>query len=155
MIKFRPHEKKDIPFRVKWLNNKKATIFTIDNPDKKTTIAEQKEWFKNYQANVSKNFFTILDDEKPIGFMGLSNIDHNLRRASIFILIGEDNYRGEGVGTVAMKFLIERATNDLLLKELLLEVNKLNVIAIGLYKKFGFKITGEDEIYLKMTLFLS
>ncbi|MDD5016366.1 MAG: hypothetical protein PHW73_14960, partial [Atribacterota bacterium] len=79
MIKFRLHKKNDIPFRVKWLNNKKATIFTVDNPNKKTTIVEQKEWFKNYQANVGKKFFTIFDDEKPVGFMGLSNIDPNLK----------------------------------------------------------------------------
>jgi len=155
MIKIRAHLKKDIPFRVKWLNNKKATIFALDNPNQKTTIAEQEEWFRNYKNNSNKKFFTILFNDKPIGFMGLSDIDFNSKKASVFILIGEDNYREKGVGTVAMNFLIKKAFNDLKLKKLVLEVNKFNVSAITLYKKIGFKIINKNDKEFCMTLMRS
>jgi RimJ/RimL family protein N-acetyltransferase len=87
--------------------------------------------------------------------MGLSDIDFNSKKASVFILIGEDNYREKGVGTVAMNFLIKKAFNDLKLKKLVLEVNKFNVSAITLYKKIGFKIINKNDKEFCMTLMRS
>jgi len=152
MINFKPHERKDVSLRVKWLNNKKAAALAIENPEKETTAAEQEDWFNRYEADHGKNFFTIFDDKKPIGFMGLSGINSDKKTASVFILIGEDEYRGRGVGVVSMNYLIKKAFNELRLKKLTLEVDKLNVGAIKLYSKLGFKIIGENEREFKMTL---
>ena len=98
MITFRSHTRDDIPFRVIWLNNKKATQYALDNPDHKTTIKKQSQWFDDYERESRlkrKKFLTILYNNEPVGFMGLSNIDSKKKTAKIFILIGEDKHRGK------------------------------------------------------------
>ena len=74
-IKIKNHQAKDIPYRVKWLNNPKVNKQLGDGLNKKTNLAKEKAWFLNYQKDLNKKFFTICDNTKPIGFMGLANID--------------------------------------------------------------------------------
>jgi len=155
MITFRPHTRDDIPFRVIWLNNKKATKYAIDNPDHKTTIKEQNKWFDNYEQESRlkrKKFFTILYDDKPVGFMGLSNIDPEKKTAEIFILIGDDGHRGKGVGKFSVEYLIGIAFKKIRFERLISEVNKLNYSAIKLYENLGFQKIGENETEVKMIL---
>ncbi|MBU0647685.1 GNAT family N-acetyltransferase, partial [Patescibacteria group bacterium] len=107
MIKIRKHLAKDIPYRVKWLNNPQVNKYIGDEIGQKTTLKKQKEWFKNYQKTKNKKFFTICDNSKPIGFMGLSSVSAKNKNADLFIAIGEDDYRGRGFGRAAMQWLID------------------------------------------------
>jgi RimJ/RimL family protein N-acetyltransferase len=152
MITFRSHERIDIPLRVKWLNNKNATAFAIDDPDHETTATGQEDWFNRYEAAGNKKFFTICDDDKPIGFVGLSNIDLEQKEASVFIMIGEDEYRGKGIGKATLDFLLSYANKELGLTALTLEVDKQNEPAIRLYKSRGFKEVEYVGKYLAMRL---
>ena len=155
MINFKPHSRKDIPLRVKWLNNNKAVLYAIDKPEESTTGELQNIWFDDYEEKLEKGekkFFTIFSDEKPIGFMGLSDIDIAQGFAKIFILIGEDDYRGRGVGRESIDYIINYAFNDLGLKTLNLDVKKLNEPAINLYNKVGFQEFFVDGEFLLMTL---
>ncbi|MFH1314996.1 MAG: GNAT family protein [Candidatus Uhrbacteria bacterium] len=151
MIKIRRHLSKDIPYRVKWLSNPKVNKYIGDELGKKTTLKKQQEWFANYQKAKDKKFFTICNNKTPIGFMGLSNIDKTNKNADLFIAIGEDKYRGKGIGKVAMKWLIDYGFKELKLHKINLGVIKNNLPAINLYKKLGFVIEGEmkDEVYFK------
>ena len=151
MIKIRIHKKTDIPYRVAWLNNKKANIYIGDELGKQTNIKKQQKWFENYRKNKSKKFFTIMDDTKPIGFMGLSNISKSNKNADLFIMIGEDAYRGKGVGKIAMQWLLDYGFVKLKLHKINLGVIERNKPAVKLYKKMGFKIEGVmvDEVFYK------
>lgn len=153
MLHFFPHNRKDIPLRVKWLNNKKANQYAIDNLEHKTTIKEQKRWFDNYEKNLDKKkFFTIFFNKTPIGFMGLSKIDYKKKQAKVFIFIGEDNYRHKGFGKGSMKHLINYAFKESGISFLDLEVNKRNISAINLYRKLGFVETEDNDNEIGMTL---
>lgn len=149
MIKIRVHKKSDIEFRLKWLNNPKINKFIGDNPGKKTTFKKQRKWFEDYKNNNKKKFFTICDDKKPIGFMGLSNINKINKNADLFIVIGEDNYRGKGFAKKAIVWLTNFGFRKLGLHKINLGVIEENIVAIKLYKSVGFKIEGKmkDEIY--------
>ena len=70
----------------------------------------------------------------------------------MFILIGEDRYRGRGVGRESMNYLTSFSFETLGLDSLHLEVNNLNLPAINLYKKLGFEETGKNEKETEMTL---
>lgn len=147
MLNFKPHSRKDISLRVKWLNNYEAVLYAIHKPEESTTDELQNKWFDDYEIKFErgeKKFFTIYSDDTPIGFMGLSDINTTTGDAKIFILIGEDEYRGRGLGTESIKYLIDYAFNNLNLKSLRLDVKKINLPAINLYNKVGFKKTGED-----------
>ncbi len=155
MITFRPHSRNDIPLRVRWLNNPEAIRYAIDDVEHVTTAEEQVLWFDNYEKkhlSDEKIFFTILDEENPVGFMGISNIDQVKKTAEVFILIGEDAHRGRGVGREAMTYLIAFAFETLGLKSLHLEVNNLNLRAINLYKKLGFSEIKKNEKEMEMVL---
>ena len=151
MIKIRKHLEKDIPYRVKWLSNPNVNKFIGDELGQKTNLQKEKEWFANYLKNRNKKFFTICDNSKPIGFIGLSNISKPNKNADLFIAIGEDDYRGKGIGKIAMKWIIDYGFNNLKLHKINLGVIKDNVPAVNLYKFLGFVIEGEmkDEVFYK------
>jgi len=144
-ITFKPHDRKDIPLRVKWLNNKKANVCAIDNPESETTLEKETKWFDEYEKNPAKKFFTIYSDETPIGLMGLSNIDLDTKTAKFFILIGEDGYRGKGIGKTSLKYMVDYAFDDLRLDSIFLEVKRVNYPAIKLYESFDFVDNGPGD----------
>lgn len=150
MITYKPHTEKDIPLRVKWLNNPKVNKFIGDHPGQKTTLAKEKAWFLAYKKDIAhKIFFTIYADDNPIGFMGLSYINKINKNASIFIAIGEDSYRGKGIGREAIRWLLDFGFNKLQLRKISLAVFKENTAAVKLYESEGFKIEGvlKDNAY--------
>lgn len=151
MIKIRKHLRKDIPHRVKWLNNPTVNKFIGDEMGQKTTLKKEKEWFANYEKAKNKKFFTICDNSKPIGFMGLSNISKPNKNADLFIAIGEDDYRGKGIGKIAIEWIINYGFKKLKLHKINLGVIKDNRHAVELYQSLGFVIEGEmkDEVFYK------
>lgn len=142
-IKFRDHLKSDIPYRVKWLNDKKVNKYIGNHLGRRTNTKEQADWFFNYEFNHAKKFFTICDNTKPIGFMGFTEIDRYNKNGAIFIAIGEIDYQGCGIGTLAMEYLINYGFKRLKLHKLTLAVLEKNLPAIKLYKKLGFKVEGK------------
>ena len=149
MINIRTHQKKDIPLRVKWLSNPDVNRFIGEELGKKTTLKKQGEWFENYRKAKDKKFFTICEDSMPIGFMGLSNISKANKNADLFIAIGEDGYRGRGIGKIAMEWLIDYGFNKLHLHKINLGVVEDNLSAVRLYKSLGFVTEGKmkDEVF--------
>lgn len=151
-IKIRPHQEKDIPLRVKWLNNALVSRYIGDEPGSKTDIRKEREWFRNYRrCGPGKRFFTICDGKKPIGFMGLSKISRENRNADLFIAIGEDEYRGRGLGREALVWLLKYAFRKLKLHKVNLGVIEDNIHAIDVYKSLGFKVEGvmKDEVRIR------
>ena len=152
MLSFKPHSKKDIQLRLKWLNNKKANIFAVDDPNSETTYEKEEKWFESFEKNENKKFFTIYFDDKPIGFMGLTIKKDSNNEAGLFIMIGEDDFRGKGYGKESLQYLINYAFKTLNLNKLTAEVNKKNIASIQLNKSLGFEITGESDNELKFAL---
>ena len=152
MITFKPHSREDAPLRVKWLNNKKANIFAVDDPNQTTNLEKENKWFDNYEKNENKKFFTIYHNTTPIGFMGLTKVDKNKKEANLFIMIGEDAFRKKGYGKISLQYLIDYAFNTLNLNRLIAEVNKKNTASIQLNKSLNFKISDYSGNELKFFL---
>ncbi|MFH0856473.1 MAG: GNAT family protein [bacterium] len=149
-IKFRLHKRSDILYRVKWFNNSKVNRYVCDLSNPKTTLKKETKWFNDYQKDKNKIFFTILDGKIPIGCIGLSNINKQNKNAEAFIIIGEDDYRGKGVGKLAMQYLINYGFSNLKLHKITLGVSVNNKPAVKCYKSVGFIKEGvlkDDEFY--------
>lgn len=69
MIRIREHSREDINYRVDWLNNPKVNKFLGDDHAKGTTLVKQKKRFNDYEKARNKKFFTICDEDKPIGLI--------------------------------------------------------------------------------------
>lgn len=153
MLTIKPHSARDIPLRVKWLNDPVVSRYVGETPGKKTTRKKQAEWFQAYQKNREKKFFTIFVDGVPIGFMGFSNISKTHRHADLFLAIGESAYRGKGYGEMSLKWLLRFGFQELKLHKINLGVIDANLPAVALYKKMGFRVEGtmRDEVRIGNT----
>lgn len=84
---------------------------------------------------------TITED-KFIGVTGFENILWNNGTAVIYIGIGDNNFRGKGVGKEALALTIDFGFRELNLHRIQLNVLSYNKPAIVLYEKLGFKKEG-------------
>ncbi len=148
MIKFRFHQRKDIPYRMKWWRNPKATRFL--NDIRKNNLKQENLWFDKYFKDKSRKFFTILHDKTPIGIIGLSNISEINKNASVFIMIGDEKFHNKGIGRQAVKFIVDYGFKKFKLHKIKICVCKKHIAAIKAYKAAGFKKETEikDEFYI-------
>ena len=86
------------------------------------------------QSNSSK-FLVAKFKNEVIGFAGFKIL---VDEADIMNIAVKQSYRCNGVGSLLLKSLID-LFNSFHLHSLNLEVNEKNIVAIKLYKKFGFK----------------
>ena len=144
MLKFRSHKRTDIPFRVKWLSNPEVTKYLGENRrGQKTTYKKEKAWFDLYLKNKKiKKFFTICNDKRPIGFMGLTKISRVDKNSDMFIAIGEKECWNRGWGKKSVMYLVNYAFRKLKLHKINLGVIKDNKPAFYCYKSVGFKVEG-------------
>ncbi|MCJ7827591.1 GNAT family N-acetyltransferase [Patescibacteria group bacterium] len=54
-----------------------------------------------------------------------------------------EEVRGQGVGSSLMLVILEQLKSNPLIQRIILDVNKDQVAAVGLYQKFGFMVVGE------------
>lgn len=104
-------------------------------------------YFNSRNVNVIKNHIVtllVIDDNDIIGY---GHLDFEK-----YIWLGIcvlKKFRGKGYGKLIIKKLIEVA-NKKNIENIFLTVDKENIPAINLYKKFDFKIINEYDKYYKM-----
>ena len=139
----------------------------------KRTDAYQLVW--NYSKNIGRNIsddeldkgirkfinqgniISVLNDNRIIAMLNLYCNNYETREAYICNVEVINEYRGYGIS----KKLIEKAiefTKKEKFKKILLHVDKGNYKAVSLYKKYGFKFTGnkinKGELLYEMILLL-
>ena len=82
------------------------------------------------------------DAEKPVGLIDLFEYDPQNNRAGIGILIQNEEDRNNGLGSEALKILIDYAFYHLNLHQLYANIGVENVASVALFSKFGFEEIG-------------
>ena len=101
------------------------------------------KWFDNYLNNRSSNVrCAIIYENKIVGVVYLTSIDYLNGNAEFHIMIGNNEYRGKGIGYFATKEMLKHAFLNLNLNRVELSVLSSNTNAINLYTKVGFKEEG-------------
>ena len=100
---------------------------------------------KQELLNTASIFLVVKDtiSDEIWGFVGIEIV---LDEAELMNIVIRKNKRGLGIGKSWMEKIINIAKENNI-KILKLEVNEKNLIAINLYKSFGFKQTGIREKY--------
>jgi RimJ/RimL family protein N-acetyltransferase len=143
MIQFRPMGLEDAKIRVKWLAKPEVNHYMSSEVRNGTTLADEEKKFKNRASEKkTREIFIILDGEKPIGDVGLVDVDHVDKNAFLIVMIGEDGYRSKGIGSKALDFITKYGFEKLGLHKISLQVNEDNIPAIKCYQKFGFEEEG-------------
>ena len=124
-----------------WLNDFEVTDY-IGKSAQLITLEDEIKYFANSKEDECIFLIVRKEDDKLIGTVGLHNINHINRCATLGIFIGDKSGRNKGYGTEAIKLILEYGFKYLNLNNIKLDVYEFNERAIACYKKCGFKEYG-------------
>jgi RimJ/RimL family protein N-acetyltransferase len=144
LVALGPAHKGILPLLWRWENDLELSVLTGDpvhplSPEGIDSLYER--YSKNEPGHAS---FAIYERAtlRPIGTIGLPNINHAHRTAELGIGIGEHDCWGKGYGTEATRLILDFAFTVLGLHNVMLRVFSYNERAIRSYQKVGFKEMG-------------
>lgn len=121
-----------------WMQNEKSNPFIQGvNVDLNTQDLVEYVSQKNVSESALLLGIFVIADGTHIGNIKLEPI-HPRKSATIGILIGEESWRGKGVGFEVISRVLEFCFADLDLESVELGVSKNNLRAIHLYSRLGF-----------------
>jgi len=91
-----------------------------------------------------KNIFGIVEssDKVPFGVLGYLNYDKENKKAELRKLIGNDEFRGKGLGKKATKVWISYGLNTIGLRKIYIYTFDTNLRNIRINKELGFNLEG-------------
>lgn len=141
MFKLREIERKDVKTINKWRNDEEL-IACLGAPFRFISEAVDEAWYDNYMRVRSSTVRLAIVREGNVddilGLISLVNINTINGTAELHIMIGDKENRGKGMGTFAVKSVIEHAFNNMNLRRIELVALENNTPAIALYEKCGF-----------------
>jgi UDP-4-amino-4,6-dideoxy-N-acetyl-beta-L-altrosamine N-acetyltransferase len=146
-LKLRKIEDCELSKIMTWRMNPKVTKFM--NTDPMLDIEMQKKWFFNIEKDATKMNFMIEAGSVAIGVFQLVDIDKANKNCAWQWYIGEDEYRGKGIGSKLQPNIFDFVFMDLKLHKLWSHVLCFNEKEIPLHEKHGYRIEGrlKDHIY--------
>ena len=141
MYKLRELEREDLKKINKWRNDPDL-ISCLGAPYRFINEDVDSEWYDKY-LNTRGNYVrcAIVDEDKEsevLGLISLVDINYINRSGELHIMIGGSQNRGKGIGTFAVKAMLDHAFDNLNLRRVELGVLETNLPAIKLYEKTGF-----------------
>lgn len=125
-----------------WLTEPEVNSLTMAGD---VTKEKQKKWFASLKTKKDYVIWGVEADGRPVGAAGMKHIDMKKKTAEYFGYIGEKEYWGKGIGTKMLLFVMDRA-KEIGLDQITLRVNRGNIRAVHLYKKYGFRfLEGEGH----------
>jgi [ribosomal protein S5]-alanine N-acetyltransferase len=145
LIVLREFQEHDLVKWTSWFNDEGITRY-MNKGVFPNTLAQQKEHLRKLIAenNNIQLAIDLKDDEELIliGLIGLHNIDWIHRTAAISILIGEDEGRGKGMGTKAIKLLVNHAFRKMNLRKINAGMWSKNIASKKAFEANGFNLEG-------------
>lgn len=145
----RPMEAKDVPYRVKWIND--PVVRRTLNFDYPISEIGTQQWLQRVASDSNRKDFIAcrIADDTPIGYAGFLNIDWKARKAESYFGIGEPSEWGKGYGTEMRRIQLRYAFTELGLNRVYAYVWTENEAMIALNMKVGFTIEGRlrQDVY--------
>lgn len=126
----------------RWMNDLHVTR-TLAIPSRPMTTEREQQWADGAVMS-SEPTFTIysLEDMRPIGNTGLTNIDEDHGTCYFGIVIGERDAWGRGYGTETTRLMLQYAIDVLGFQNVTLTVHADNPRGIRAYERAGFRKAG-------------
>lgn len=147
-----PDVERDAEFAHAWLTRPegRATLLSMGNAEheiKEMTLEDHRQImqeFLDFEREGKQVTRVIVADNKTIGvvWVGLYE-NHGVKAPSIHIMIGDPEYRGKGIGRIAMESMIDYARNSLKCKTMYTRHLANNVLVAKLNEALGFVKDGE------------
>lgn len=132
-----------------WLQDPEIK-YLINAPD--ISKEQQQQWFDTLPLR--KDYFIkgISHNGKPIGVLGLKNIDLTNKKAEYWGYLGEKEYWGKGLSPQMFEYILKIAKEHYNLEQIYLKVISENIRAIKAYEKVGFEYELQDNKNIQMSL---
>ncbi len=144
-IMLREYQKEDFAEIRKWVNDPEVAEFLTDIFLFPHTAAETERFLNSMLDGSSPSRGFVIADRHTEAYLGqidLVKIDWKNRVATLAIVIGAPENRGRGIGTEAIRLLLDFAFLRLNLHRIELEVRDYNTRALRFYRKCGFQEEG-------------
>ena len=146
MIKLSSLEKEDLIKIVEWNINKSAdSLLQWAGPayTYPLTLGQVEDYFLNDVKKDKSNIFVykilLTETDEMIGTVELREIDESNKIGRVCrFLIGEEMFRGKGIGILSFNEVLRMGFQDLGFKKITLGVFDFNLRAIRCYKNAGF-----------------
>ena len=135
---------KDAELFEQWIQNSEYQRL-LDNQASLFPAKTIREWIEKDCDPIYLFIIRTLNDDRPVGFIQLGEIDWGARNGWVSIGIGQSEDWGKGFGTDAMKVLLRFAFEELNLHRVNLSVFEYNPRAIRSYEKTGFRQEGRER----------
>lgn len=142
-VYIRPITYDDTSMIVKWRNADNVRQYFIYRAD--FTKESHEKWMKEQVETGKVAQFIVCDvkDDKPIGCTYLRDISKEDKSAEYGVFIGEEEYRGKGIGKEALKLTLKVAFEELELEKVISRAISSNKPSVYSFLNSGFKITEE------------
>ena len=136
-VRLRPVEERDLSHFVRWLADSEMTRW-LEHFDKPPTLEEEYEWWHDKRSDPDNVLWAI---ETPDGqLVGTTELRLTLaaERAEMGIAIHDKTQWSGGLGTDAVRLVVDYAFEELDLNRVELTTDEENARAIRCYEKVGF-----------------
>ena len=139
-VYLRAGEREDIPLFVRWMNDHRTSrTLGLEAP---ISIASETQWFDRMLERQGKDGFFFVAclraDDRPIGTIGLFELQPTDGSAGLGISIGDPADTGHGHGSDMLRALLGWAFATLRLERVWLDVYDFNDGARRVYERVGF-----------------
>ena len=141
-VTLRPLEMEDIDTFYKWDADIELNILSGWTPRRSKVRAQQ--FYEQHILEPPKNLeiFSILVERRLIGYLQLALIDREEKRADVGIVIGERQMWGRGIGSTALRILLDYAFTVVGLEKVSAGVYGFNTRSLRLMEHVGFQKEG-------------
>lgn len=147
LVFLRPAERSDIELFVRWFNDAGTLEYLAMRGPMSRELEDR--WFEGMLERHGKRdwHFVVcrLEDGRPIGTVGLHNVDLESGSAAFGIAIGDEADRGKGYGTDALRAVAGFGFRELRLERIYLDVYAGNERGQRSYRKAGFVLEGTQR----------
>ena len=86
----------DLESRVNWFNHESARYMSIERP---VTLEKTKKWFESLADKTTAKHFSVINERNGdlIGFVGMSELNNEKGTGVLYIIIGNEEYKGKGL----------------------------------------------------------
>lgn len=152
LITLRPIRRSDLHILNKWKNTESVFMY-LGGGYSPVSEDQQEKWMESVIDLTGNNrrFMIVDNDDKPVGMVGLYDINWINKNCNIGIYIGEEDARGKGYASEAVGIIEGYAYEYLNLRKIKSKANSENASALRLWKRLGYTAIGEykQERYVK------
>ena len=133
----RPLTADDLEMVRTWRNS--AAVAQYMYTDTPVSTEQQQAWFTRISLDISKEYWIISYQNRPVGVANLYAINPDARSCYWAFYLGDENLRGSGIGAKVEMAVLEYVFEVRKLNKLLCEVFVSNDKVIAMHEKFGFR----------------